>query len=117
MFDMRGARLPPRSSTIYPFDPPRRVLVDIDRALSLARGSCRADRISLRTRAEGLRMEGLMPAAQHAWIQLTDAQWLAVISVRAANGIGRRALTLDLVVTADCISFPTPPARQGSADS
>lgn len=106
MFELFEAwqELWPRTPVIQRFSPPRPVLVDVDRALSLARGAHRPDRINLRTRAAGLRLEGLMPASQHAWIQLTDAQWLAVITLRAASGTGRNALTLALVVTADSIS-------------
>jgi len=96
----------PRTPTIQRFTPPRAVLVDIDRALSLARAAHRPDQISLRIRAAGLRLEGLMPARQFAWIQLTDAQWLAEISVRATSGNGRNAITLDLLVAANSITIP-----------
>lgn len=106
MFDQQGVERPPQPSTVRRFDPPRRVFVDIHRALSLPRRSRPADCVSLRIRSEGLRLEGLMPADLHAWIQLMDAQWLAVLSVRASNGIGRGAVTLDLVVAADCVSLP-----------
>lgn len=70
MFDQQGVERPLQPSTVRRFDPPRRVFVDIHRALSLPRRSRPADRVSLRIRSEGLRLEGLMPADLHAWIQL-----------------------------------------------
>ncbi|MFZ2176597.1 MAG: hypothetical protein WAW17_21660 [Rhodococcus sp. (in: high G+C Gram-positive bacteria)] len=63
----------PDHPVIRVFNPPRRVLVDIGRALPLGRGGQqRADRVTLRVKAAAVNLTGLMPALQHCWFQLTS---------------------------------------------
>ncbi|MGW6377615.1 hypothetical protein ACWFRB_16275 [Rhodococcus sp. NPDC055112] len=62
----------PQTPTLRRFEPPRPVIFYADRALPLARNQRRADRIALRVRAGGLRIEGKMRAYQHAWAQLAS---------------------------------------------
>ncbi|NMM92452.1 hypothetical protein B2J88_50885 [Rhodococcus sp. SRB_17] len=59
----------PDRPTIRKFDPERVVLVDLDKALNLARNGRRADRVTLRVKAAGVRIAGVVEAKQSAWVQ------------------------------------------------
>lgn len=100
----------PATPTLRRCVPPRPVIVEMNRALPLAKHAQRPDRLPLRVLAGGLRVEGTMHAELFAWVKLTDGQWLACVCVPARSGDGRTGLDLWLWVTADAVSDCEPRA-------
>ena len=85
-------------------DEPRRVNVELGRALDLARRSVPADRVPLWLRAAGLRIEPVTPGLLLAWARLADAQYLGQVQIEVCNSIRpAENLTLTLWVTQDAI--------------
>ena len=101
----------PDHPTIRKFDPAREVLVDLDKALNLARNSPRADRVSLRVKATGVQLTGVVEAQQLAWVQASSGSWLAILKVQVNSGNGLNSLVLDICVAADAVY---PPTSQGT---
>lgn len=83
---------------------PRPVVVDMNRALPLARAAQRPDRLSLRVRAVGLRIEATMPGELLAWALLSDGQWIGNVRMKVCSGNGSESVNLEFWVTADAIS-------------
>jgi hypothetical protein len=83
-------------------------MVDMSRALPLARHALPADKVPLWLRASGVRVEGVEHGEQLAWLRLIDGQWLA--RVRIFPAIGKdRSLALTLWVTQDAIIDESDP--------
>lgn len=103
----------PDHPTIRQFTPARDVLVDLDKALNLARTGTRADHVTLRVKATGIRISGVVEAQQSAWVLASDGSWLAILKVNVHSGNGLNVLTLDLCVRADAI-YPAQSERPGT---
>jgi hypothetical protein len=98
----------PLTPTLRTLAEPRPVIVDINRALPLAKHAQRPDRLPLRILAGGLRLEATMPGRLHAWARLVDGQWLACCEIRVTTGDGKTGFDMWLWVTADAV-FVDPP--------
>lgn len=96
----------PEHPNIHWLTPPRKVLVDMDIALGLARHTPRADRIPLHVKATAIHIDGIMAGTQFAWLRTTTSIWIAVVKVAATSGNHQNTITLDLCVTEDAISLP-----------
>lgn len=94
----------PEVPTLRRLQPPADVLVDTSHVLPGPSGFTRADGLPLRVRAGGIKLEGTMPAALHAWLRVSDGRWLAQVCVPARSANGRSGLELWLWVEASCVS-------------
>lgn len=95
----------PGAPTLRALDHPQQVVVETNRALPLAKHAQRADRVPLRVLAGGLRLENVMPGELHAWVRLTDGQWLCCVKIHATTGDCNPGLDLWLWITADAVSL------------
>lgn len=93
----------PLTPTLRRLPAPQSVQIEMNRALPLAKNAQRPDRLPLRVLAGALRLEGVMDGELHAWVRLTDGQWLGCVRVSAETGDGRTGLDLWLWVTADAV--------------
>ncbi|WP_336882771.1 hypothetical protein [Rhodococcus globerulus] len=107
--DFTGWQEPwPLTPTLHQLAEPRPVIVEMNRALPLAKNAQRPDRLPLRVLAGGLRLEATMPGKLHAWARLIDGQWLACIEIRVTTGDGKTGLDMWLWVTADAVLVDAP---------
>ena len=97
--------------TLRVFCPPRPVLVDIhqlDPHAGRPYGFSPTE-VPLHTRANGARLEAVMPGDQQAWLQLFDGQWRALISLPVSSANGRSALTVTHWVPPGAFRLRVPP--------
>lgn len=107
--DFTGWQEPwPLMPTLHQLAEPNPVIVEMNRALPLAKNAQRPDWLPLRVLAGGLRLEATMPGKLHAWARLVDGQWLACIEIRVINGDGKTGLDMWLWVTADAVLVDAP---------
>lgn len=113
-----SAALPPFSGwpdarTLRVFSPAREVEVLTG---SVWPGLWRVTRsaTSLWVRANGVRVEAVMPAEQLAWLRACDGSFLAVVQLPCASANGLNAIMLPLVVEASAIRLAGRPSRGGA---
>ncbi len=78
----------PDNPILHRLPAPVPVLVDTPHVFPASWGFARADRLPLRVRAGGIRLEASMAAYLHAWLRLSAGSWIAQVcaSVSSANG-------------------------------
>lgn len=69
-------------------------------------GSWRADRVPMYLRANGLRLEFVMPGELEVWARMVDASWIARVCLRPT--VQRQRVAMRTWVTSDAVSIDPP---------
>lgn len=85
-------------------DPPQAVVVDWPRAMNLAYGARRADRVPMRVRASGVELGHQVPATLCCWVQCSDGQWLGGVSTTFPTRGSVNSLSAEMWVPAHALS-------------
>ncbi|MFI8664715.1 hypothetical protein ACIGKR_32345 [Rhodococcus qingshengii] len=87
--DFTGWREPwPLTPTLHHLAEPKSVVVEMNRALPLAKNAQRPDRLPLRVLAGGLRLEGTMPGDLYVWAR--PQRWTVALLCEDSRHYGRR---------------------------
>lgn len=88
--------------------PPQPCTVSIETAFPTLGygGSWRADKVPMYLRANGLRLEFVMPAELEIWARMVDSSWMARVCLRPT--IQRRTIAMRTWVTADAVDVDPP---------